>query len=150
MSRITVDTSALKQHNNIRPSRQTNPIIYGYFPHKTYNEIAIARVNRTLCVLLGILIFVSLVSYYFVTSSEMTLNKIGKETIKLNNENVELQNKLDNMQSYDNVDQVVRKNNLLNTAQQVIEVPAAVASNVNSKTANVRDVKDSYKWSMGY
>lgn len=87
-------------------SRQTNPIIYGYFPHKTYNEIAIAKINRTLCSFLSVLILVSLVSYYFVTSSGMTLNKIGRETIKLNNENVELQNRLDNMQSYNNVDQI--------------------------------------------
>lgn len=149
MSRITIGRSSSKVQNN-RQSRQTNPIIYGYFPHKTYNEIAIAKVNRTLCMLLGIFIFVSLVSYYFVTSSEMRLNKLGRETTKLNNENVELQNKLDNMYSFNNVDQVVRRNNMLNTAKQVIEVPAAVAAVDNSKSISVDKDFNSYNWSIGY
>ena len=40
-------------------------------------------------------ILISAVSYYFVTSSEITLNKYRKQVLALNDENVELQNKLD-------------------------------------------------------
>lgn len=132
-----------------RTSNQANPIIYGYFPHKTYKEMAIARVNKTLCGLLGIVILVSLISYYFVTSSEMTLNKIGKETIKLNNENVELQNKLDYLRSFNNVDNLVRSRNLLNTAKQVMEVPAA-STVIEEKKTLAPSNPNSYKWSIGY
>lgn len=156
MSRNHIDPNSTKKPNarlvnqrQHRVSNQTSPIIYGYFPHKTYNEIAIAKINRTLCGLLGIVIFISLVSYYFVTSSEMTLNKLGKETIKLNNENVELQNKLDYLRSFNNVDNLVRSKKLLNTAKQVIEVPAA-ANMVEEKNILTQANSDSYKWSIGY
>lgn len=156
MSRNNIDLpiskmqdAKLANRRHQRTSNHANPIIYGYFPHKTYKEIAIAKVNRTLCGLLGILILVSLVSYYFVTSSEMTLNKIGKETIKLNNENVELQNKLDYLSSFNNVDNLVRSRNLLNTAKQVMEVPAASAV-VEEKKLLTQANPDSYKWSIGY
>jgi hypothetical protein len=79
----------------------------------------------------------------------MTLNKIGRETTKLNSENVELQNKLDNLRSFNNVDKLVRKNNLLNTAKQVIEVPAATAVKPEKQFIATTDQK-SYKWSIGY
>ncbi len=149
MSRTTLDKRGLNLNQN-RYVKQTNPIIYGYFPHKTYNELAINRINRTLSLLLGLLILVSIISYYFATSSEMELNKIGKETIKLNNENVELQNKLDNMHSYNNVDLAVRRSNLLNTAKQVIEVPAATSTIKDSKTLISNNNDLPYKWSIGY
>lgn len=149
MSTTTVDRRSLNLQNN-RNTKQTNPIIYGYFPHKTYKELAIARINRTLCIILGVLIIVSLVSYFFVTSSEMFLNKIGRETTKLNSENVELQNRLDNLHSYNNVDQVVRRNNLLNTATQVMEIPAATAVVDNAKSSPINTDQSSYKWSVGY
>ena len=156
MSRNHTDIHSTKIYNSRlvnnraqRTATQTNPIIYGYFPRKTYKEMAIARVNRTLCGLLGMFIFVSLISYYFVTSSEMTLNKIGKETTKLNNENVELQNKLDYLRSFNNVDKLVRSRNMLNTAKQVIEVPAAAAVLTHhNKTSKIDP--NSYKWSIGY
>lgn len=144
-----MQNARLANNKNQRTASQTNPIIYGYFPHKTYKEMAIARVNKTLCGFLGILILISLISYYFVTSSEMTLNKVGRETSKLNNENVELQNKLDYVRSFNNVDQLVRRNNLLNTATQVMEVPAAAAIET-SKPASTEKEQNSYKWSIGY
>ena len=57
--------------------------------------MVIARVNKTLCAILTVFILVSAVSYYFVTASEITLNKYRKQALALNDENVELQNKLD-------------------------------------------------------
>lgn len=149
MSTTSINRRSLNLQNN-RYQRQTNPIIYGYFPHKTYKEIAIAKVNRTLCLILLCLIAVSLISYFFVTSSEMALNKIGRETIKLNSENVELQNRLDNLHSYNNVDQAVRSRNLLNTATQVMEIPAATSVVASKNHLAINADKDSYKWSIGY
>ena len=73
---------------------KTSPIIKGYFPqYKTYEEMAISKVNKSLCIVLGFFVLTSLVSYYIVTSKEMELNKLRKETIALNDENTDLQNR---------------------------------------------------------
>ncbi len=129
---------------------KTSSIIEGYFPqYKTYEEMAISRVNKTLCIILGVLVLVTLVSYYFVTSNEMTLNKIRKEIIVLNDENTELQNKLDNLKSYNNVDKTMKSSNLLHKAKDVIEVPEAKSTTSNLAVDLVND-KQSFKWSLGY
>ena len=53
--------------------------------------MAIKRVNKTLCVILSLLIGVVIVSYYFVISCEMKLNDLSRQTVILNNENEELE-----------------------------------------------------------
>lgn len=131
-----------------------SPVINGYFPtHKTYKEMAIARVNRTLCFILTVFILVSAVSYYFVTASEITLNKYRKQALALNDENVDLQNKLDYLKSYYNVDKAMQKQHLLQKAKTVIEVKdtpavAPIANAVAAKTAEAS--KKSYQWSVGF
>ena len=75
-----------------------NSIIEGYFPKENVvRQMAIKRVNKMLCIAIGMLIAVVVVSYYFVISCEMQLNDLGKQTVMLNNENEELQNKLDEL-----------------------------------------------------
>ena len=67
-----------------------NSIIEGYFPKENVvRQMAIKRVNKMLCIAIGILISIVVISYYFVISCEMQLNNLGKETIILNNENEE-------------------------------------------------------------
>lgn len=131
-----------------------NPIIDGYFPtHKTYKEMAIARINRTLCVFLAFFIMLSAVSYYFVTANEITLNKYRKQTLALNDENVELQNKLDYLKSYYNVDKAMQKQHLLQKANNVIEVKASPATAPVSKNAIEKVAQSSQKpvqWSIGF
>jgi len=125
-----------------------NQIISGYFVEdKTYKEMAISRVNTSLCLLLALLVSICLVSYYFVTLGEIQLNKIQKETLALNYDNEEMQNKLDNLQSYYNVDKTVSKTNILGRAKQVVEFSAASVPNVNYKREKTGHVP---KWSMGY
>ena len=85
--------------------------------------MAIKRVNKMLCVILSLLIGVVIVSYYFVISCEMKLNDLSRQTIILNNENEELQNKLDTLKSFNNVDKTLQENNMLQRAGQVIETP---------------------------
>ena len=129
---------------------RTSPIIKGYFPqYKTYEELAISRVNKSLCVILSVFVLFTLISYYFVTANEMTLNKLRKETIVLNDENSELQNKLDNLKSYYNVDKTMKSKNLLHKAKDVIEVQESkvVPSNIAVDLVNE---KQSFKWSLGY
>lgn len=111
---------------------QQNPVISGYFvKEKSYKEIIISRINTVLCGILGCLVLVCLVSYYFVVLNEMELRKLSKETIALNYDNVDMQNKLDNLQSFSNVDFAVTKSNTLTRAKKVIELSAANVPHVN-------------------
>ena len=101
-----------------------NSIIEGYFPKENLvKDMAIKRVNKMLCVILSLLIGVVIVSYYFVISCEMKLNDLSRQTIILDNENEELQNKLDTLKSFNNVDKTLQENNMLQRAGQVIETP---------------------------
>ena len=99
-----------------------NSIIEGYFPKENFvRDMAIKRVNKTLCVILSLLIGIVIVSYYFVISCEMKLNDLSRQTVILNNDNEELQNKLDSLKSFNNVDKTLQQNNMLQRAGQVIE-----------------------------
>ena len=107
-----------------------NSIIEGYFPKENLvREMAIKRVNKTLCVILSMLIGIVIVSYYFVISCEMKLNDLSRQTVILNNENEELQNKLDSLKSFNNVDKTMEKTNMLQRAGQVIEAPEVIVDN---------------------
>lgn len=145
------DTKIAKNHINREYWKfKTSPIIKGYFPqYQTYEELAISKVNQTLCIILGLFISVALISYYFVTSNEMTLNKIRKETISLNDENADLQNNLDNLKSYYNVDKTMKSKNLLHKAKDVIEVEETKAR-PSSLALDLVNEKQSFKWSLGY
>ena len=140
------------QSNPVKYRNTQNPVIDGYFPtHKTYKEMAITRVNRTLCSILILFILVSAVSYYFVTASEITLNKYRKQVLALNDENVELQNKLDYLKSYYNVDKAMQKQHLLQKAKTVIEVKDSPATAPVSKGAIAKVAEASQKpvqWSI--
>lgn len=106
-----------------------NSIIEGYFPKENLvRDMAIKRVNKSLCIILSVLIAVVIVSYYFVISSEMKLNDLSRQTVILNNENEELQNKLDSLKSFNNVDKTFQQNNMLKRAGQVIETPEVHAN----------------------
>ena len=103
-----------------------NPVISGYFvKEKSYKEIIISRINAGLCGILACLVMLCLASYYFVVKSEIELRKLSKETIALNFDNSDMQNKLDNLQSFSNVDMQVSKLNMLQRAKKVIELSAA-------------------------
>ncbi len=116
-----------------------NSIIEGYFPKENLvKDMAIKRVNKMLCVILSLLIGVVVISYYFVISCEMKLNDLSRQTIILNNENEELQNKLDSLKSFNNVDKTFQQNNMLQRAGQVIETPEIT---IDTQTAAKKTVK---------
>ena len=99
-------------------------IIEGYFPKENLvKDMAIKRINKSLCIILSILVAVVVISYYFVISCEIKLNDLSRQTVILNNENEELQNKLDSLKSFNNVDKTLQQNNLLQRPGQVIETP---------------------------
>lgn len=131
-----------------------------FMPYKkTYKEKFISRFNTMLNVVLCFLILIAAVSYYIVTSSEMKLNKIRKETLALNDENMELQNHLDYLKSYSNVNQRMQSSNLVQKAEEVVEVPAVTSDDELSKNQNfftkrfannTANNDRKIKWSLGY
>lgn len=126
-----------------------NSIIEGYFPKENVvRQMAIKRVNKMLCIILSLLIAVVVVSYYFVISCEMKLNDLSRQTIILNNENEELQNKLDSLKSFNNVDKTFQQNNMLQRAGQVIETPeVTVDTNMNSSATSKRKL---FNYAIGF
>lgn len=126
-----------------------NSIIEGYFPKENLvKDMAIKRVNKMLCVILSLLIGVVVVSYYFVISCEMKLNDLSRQTVILNNENEELQNKLDSLKSFNNVDKTLQQNNMLQRAGQVIETPEITSETPVSAKQGVK--KKIFDYAIGF
>ena len=99
-------------------------VISGYFyKEKTVKDMAIRKVNKSLCWLLSVAILTTFVSYYFVMCQELTLNTLNRQITSLNDENFDLQNKLDSMKSFSNVDSKMAQFKILQKADNVIEVP---------------------------
>ena len=126
-----------------------NSIIEGYFPKENFvRDMAIKRVNKTLCVILSLLIGIVVVSYYFVISCEMKLNDLSRQTVILNNDNEELQNKLDSLKSFNNVDKTLQQNNMLQRAGQVIETQeVTVDPSLASKQTSSKKI---FKYAIGF
>ena len=130
------------------PVRQNAPVIEGYFQQEdSVKAMAIRKVNKTLCGLLGILVLVAFVSYYFAMSCELTLNTLSRQITTLNDENAELQSNLDKLKSFNNVDTKMMQQNLLQKAEKVIEVPAVQSMVTVSKQA-AKSVP--FNWLIGY
>jgi len=126
----------------------TNPVIYGRFPKHIQNLSSVDKLNKFLSSVLLCLVVLSLVSYYFVSDCERTMNGLGRDIVALNNENIELQNKLDNLNSFNRVDSIIQGNTTLDTAKKVIEIPAVNKVVVPSK--KFMAVPVNYNWSIGY
>lgn len=139
----------LPNHASQKRNKQNETqIISGYFAkEKTYKELAIARVNSFLCFVLGLLVCVCLVSYYFVTTGETKLNNLRKQTLAINLENEDLQHKLDYLQSYYNVDKTVAKTNILQRATKVMELSVADVPRVRFEN---HEKGSKNTWHMGY
>lgn len=113
-------------------NNDNSQIISGYFLNeKSYKEMIVQRVNNFLYGVLIFLVLFCLVCYYFVSCKEVQLNQISRETLELNYENDELQNKVDSLQSYYNIDKAVSKTNILERARHVVEVDAIDLPNLN-------------------
>lgn len=134
-----------KEHYQINPQ---SPVIEGYFPKENIvKEMAIRKINTTLTILLGAFILLTAVSYYFATANEMVLNNLSRQTTVLNDENSDLQNRLDKLKSFNNVDITMQKSNMLKKAQQVMEIPAVSSNMVADKKL---DAQKPFAWSIGY
>ena len=137
-----------KQEYVNNPIREENQVIEGYFQKEiSQKAMAIRKVNKTLCALLGVAVLIAFVGYYFAMSNELTLNKLSRQITTLNDENAELQNQLDRLKSFNNVDSKMMQYNMLQKAAKVIEVPAVTSSvAVDSKPEKTA----SFNWAVGY
>ena len=124
------------------------PIIEGYFyKESTVKDMAIRKVNKSLCGLLIMAVITTFISYYFVMCNELTLHTLNRQIVALNEENSELQNNLDRLKSFNNVDTKMMQYNLLHKAENVIEVPAVQAvANIDTKHVS----STPFKWAIGY
>lgn len=127
-------------------SASSNSVIYANFPSSPKKNLSAEKVNRFLIMILLVLVFISGVSYYFVSESEKKMNNLAKEIIALSNENIELQNKIDNLHSFNKVDVAIHSKTTLDTAKKVIEIPAA--KNIVAPKAKRNPVN--FNWSIGY
>lgn len=126
-----------------------NSIIEGYFPKENVvRQMAIKRVNKMLCILISALIAVVVISYYFVLTCEIELNNLSRQTVILNNENADLQNQLDKLKSFNNVDKTFQKNNMLKRAGQVIETQAITIN--PSETTQKTTKKRIFNYAIGF
>ncbi len=143
-------TEGTEQNNYyVQNPIEETPIIEGYFyKESTVKDMAIRKINKSLCSLLMVAILTTFVSYYFTMCSELKLNTLNRQIITLNDENTELQNNLDRLKSFNNVDNKMMQYNLLQKAEKVIEVPA-VATTTDSVATN-KLASAPFKWAIGY
>lgn len=136
-------------HENFDINEQyLSPVIEGYFPKENIRkEMAIRKINTTLTILLIAFIVTTAISYYFATANEMVLNNLSRQTVVLNDENADLQNRLDKLKSFNNVDMTMKKSNMLKKAQQVMEIPAVTSNNIIDRKL---DAQKPFSWAIGY
>ena len=135
-------------YGNYQSNPQYTPVIEGFFPKENIRkEMAIRKINTVLTLLLCFCLFITAISYYFATANEMTLNNLSRQTIVLNDENSDLQNRVDKLKSFNNVDITMQKNNMLQKAERVIEVPAVSTNMVANKKLNTQKP---FSWAIGY
>lgn len=130
----------------IMPEAVTNPVIYGRFPKVINTKSPIEKINKLLSSVLLLLVLLSLVSYYFVSDGQRTMNSLTREIVALSNENIELQNKIDNLHSFNRVDTIITRGSTLDTAKKVIEIPAVNVVSV----PKLKPIPVNYNWSIGY
>jgi hypothetical protein len=123
-------------------------LIEGYFYEKNMvKEMAIRKVNKTLCGLLCVAIIGAFFSYYFSMTNALELNALSRKITTLNDENADLQNNLDKLKSFNNVDNKMAQFNVLQKPEKVIEVQA-----IPTATAPIIKNKDNtrFNWAIGY
>ena len=136
------------RHKYVSHVTESSILIEGFFPKEhLVKEMAIKKINKTLCIILGAVILLAAISYYFVMSNEQKLNQLSHQTMMLRDENAELQNKLDKLKSFNNVDKAIKKNTQLQKASTVIETPEVAA--VSTKKQN-KTVKKAFAFNVGY
>ncbi len=101
-----------------------------------YREFRIYKFNKFLAFCLILLAVLSTTSYMAVVSREAIVKDIHINTNRLYYENIDLQNNVDNLKSFYEIDNKVSKINFLKKPDKVIEVKA-----VNKDSAKINNKK---------
>jgi hypothetical protein len=108
------------QENKTLPKQD---VAQGNFPsYEDIKKTKIAKLNKMISIMLLSSIVISMISYSTVVAKENQISKSHKEISDLNYENIELENKLENVKSFYYVDDKIAKTNLLNKPEKIIEV----------------------------
>ena len=106
-------------------------LVYGNFPvYHSKQSRFIFILNSTLSAVLIGLILSSMVCYSFVVSKQKYINTLQSDTRRLNIENNDLQNKVDYLKSFYNVDSKITYYDYLVKPKQVLEVKGSSESDV--------------------
>jgi hypothetical protein len=138
--------SSLKSaaYKKINPEIKQDTIVKGNFPvYEDFRNLAIFKFNRLLSFSLAGCILVTMVSYSMVVAKENQIAQVHSKTNEINFENIDLQNKVDYVKSFYNVNDKIAKISFLKKADKIIEVEAASASlkkNNNDLKIDVRPV----------
>lgn len=89
-----------------------------------YREMRIYKFNKFLAFLLLLFVVIAIIMAITVVFRGNTARELHNKTVKINYENTELQNKVDNMKSFYSIDTKVSKIDFLKKADRVIEVKA--------------------------
>jgi len=129
------------------PLYEQAPVVQGNFPKfDNFKELAIFKLNRLLTTALVISVLISSVCYMAVVAQEMHVTKLHKKIIDINYENNELQNQLDRVKSFYNIDSKVSQANMLQKADAILEV-----TSINPVTKKTIEMKDfTIKPVLGY
>ncbi len=154
-SRVRIEESELLYRQSsytTSPIKEDNSVIEGVFYQEkpmTVREMVTRRINKSLCFCLVIAISITFISYYVAMNYESKLNHLDNEIVRLNAENQDLQAELDRYKSFNNVDNKIVEFNLLQKAENVIEVTAL---NTNQKTIEevTKTASNNFDWTIGY
>ena len=80
----------------------------------------------------------------------MKLNDLSRQTVILNNENSDLQNQLDSLKSFSNVDKTFQKNNMLKRAGQVIETPEVIVDSQETTSIKKNTKRKIFNYAIGF
>lgn len=103
------------------------PVIKGDFSSSykiDYRSLGVYKFNKFLAYCMLVLVIVLMGSYMAVVTREVVVKDIHTKTNKMYYENIDLQNRVDNLKSFYAIDNKVSKINFLKKADKVIEVKA--------------------------
>lgn len=108
-----------------------------------YKELKMYKFNKFMSFCLLILVVLSMCSYTAVVFRECVVKELHTKTNSIFYENVDLQNKVDNLKSFYSIDNKVSKINFLRKADKIIEVRAVNSNNTRKKSdsSNKHNIK---------
>jgi len=117
------NTKLAESYRNQKKMCNTTEIIKANFPvYQSLKNIRLANLNKFLSFVLTLTMIFSLGVYSFVVSKQKQIETIHYATKAINNENIELKARLDELTSFDNVNAKIVSNGYLQQPIKIIEV----------------------------